>query len=70
MSLRCSPGTGRPPEPMNPELARILANPAIWRGGDCAAEPASIASGFAALDAVLPGRRLAARRVDGNAARA
>lgn len=55
MSPRCSPGTGRPPEPMNPELARILANPAIWRGGDCAAEPASIASGFAALDAVLPG---------------
>ena len=40
---------------MNPELARILANPAIWRGGDCAAEPSSIASGFAALDAVLPG---------------
>ena len=55
MSPRCSPGTGRPPEPMNPTLTRILANPAIWRGGDCAAEPASIASGFAALDAMLPG---------------
>ncbi|MGE5089140.1 MAG: translesion DNA synthesis-associated protein ImuA [Candidatus Levyibacteriota bacterium] len=40
---------------MNPALARILANPAIWRGGDCATEPASLASGFPALDAVLPG---------------
>ena len=40
---------------MSPALARILSHPAIWRGGDCAAEPASLASGFAALDAVLPG---------------
>ncbi len=40
---------------MNPALARILAHPAIWRGGDCAAESACVASGFAALDAVLPG---------------
>jgi hypothetical protein len=36
-------------------LAQLLANPAIWRGGECATEPASIASGFAELDAVLPG---------------
>jgi hypothetical protein len=36
-------------------LAALLENPAIWRGGDCAPEPAAIASGFAALDAVLPG---------------
>ena len=36
-------------------LARLLAHPAIWRGGDCASEPASIASGFAELDAALPG---------------
>ena len=36
-------------------LAHLLAHPASWRGGDCAPEPASIASGFAELDAALPG---------------
>ena len=36
-------------------VAHLLAHPAIWRGGDCAPEPASIASGFAELDAALPG---------------
>jgi protein ImuA len=41
---------------MNFALATVLANPAIWRGGDCAPEPAAVPSGFAALDAVLPGR--------------
>ena len=41
---------------MNPALAAVLANPAIWRGGDCAPEPAAMPSGHAALDAVLPGR--------------
>ena len=40
---------------MNPALARLLSHPAIWRGNDCASEPASIASGFAELDAALPG---------------
>ena len=40
----------------NPALASVLANPAIWRGGDCAPEPATVPSGFASLDAVLPGR--------------
>jgi len=40
----------------NPALATVLANPAIWRGGDCAPEPAAVSSGFPALDAVLPGR--------------
>jgi hypothetical protein len=40
---------------MNPALTRLLSHPAIWRGGDCAPEPASIASGFAELDAALPG---------------
>ena len=40
---------------MNPALARLLSHPAIWRGSDCAPDPASIASGFAALDAALPG---------------
>lgn len=40
---------------MNPALAHLLSHPAIWRGGDCAPEPASIASGFAELDAALPG---------------
>ena len=41
---------------MNFALASVLANPAIWRGGDCAPEPAAMPSGFPALDAVLPGR--------------
>ncbi len=41
---------------MNPALATVLSNPAIWRGSDCAPEPAAIASGYPALDAVLPGR--------------
>ena len=40
---------------MNAALATLLANPAIWRGGDCAPEPATLPSGFAALDAALPG---------------
>ena len=37
-------------------LAAVLENPAIWRGSDCAAEPAAISSGFPGLDAALPGR--------------
>jgi hypothetical protein len=41
--------------PMNAALAQLLSHPAIWRGGDCAPEPASVASGFAELDAALPG---------------
>ena len=41
---------------MNPALVTVLANPAIWRGGDCAPEPAAMPSGFPELDAVLPGR--------------
>src|SRR5512142_2015674 len=40
---------------MNPALSRLLSHPALWRGGDCAPEPASVATGFSALDAVLPG---------------
>ena len=32
------------------------SNPAIWRGGECAPETAALPSGFAALDAALPGR--------------
>lgn len=40
---------------MNPALARLLSHPAIWRGNDCAPEPASLATGFDELDAVLPG---------------
>ncbi|MBS0326967.1 MAG: translesion DNA synthesis-associated protein ImuA [Proteobacteria bacterium] len=40
---------------MNPAFAEVLAHPAIWRGGDCASEPATVATGFDALDAVLPG---------------
>ena len=40
---------------MNPALARLLSHPAIWRGDDCASEPASVATGFNDLDAALPG---------------
>ncbi len=40
---------------MNLALATVLSNPAIWRGGDCAPEPAALPSSFPALDAVLPG---------------
>lgn len=40
---------------MNPALARLLSHPAIWRGNDCAPEPASVATGFHELDAALPG---------------
>jgi hypothetical protein len=37
-------------------LATLLSHPAIWRGNDVAPEPAAVPSGFAGLDAVLPGR--------------
>ena len=37
-------------------LATLLSHPAIWRGNDVAPEPAAVPSGFADLDAVLPGR--------------
>src|SRR5215470_13947303 len=40
----------------NIALAAVLAHPAIWRGGECAPEPAAMPSGFPELDAVLPGR--------------
>jgi len=41
---------------MSNNLATLLAHPAIWHGDDCAPEPATLPSGFAALDAALPGR--------------
>ncbi|MFO1304420.1 MAG: translesion DNA synthesis-associated protein ImuA [Burkholderiales bacterium] len=37
-------------------LASLLPHPAIWRGDDVAHEPSAIPSGYAALDAALPGR--------------
>jgi hypothetical protein len=40
-----------PPSPLD----SVLAHSAIWRGGSCAAEPAAIPTGFAPLDALLPG---------------
>ncbi|MBA3777346.1 MAG: translesion DNA synthesis-associated protein ImuA [Betaproteobacteria bacterium] len=40
----------------SPVVTALLAHPAIWRGDDCAPEPAAVSSGFARLDAVLPGR--------------
>lgn len=39
----------------SPALALVLQNPAIWRGDDCAPEPEAVPSGFAPLDALLPG---------------
>ena len=36
-------------------LSEVLSHPAIWRGGDCAPEPAALATGHPLLDAVLPG---------------
>jgi hypothetical protein len=36
-------------------LSEVLSHPAIWRGGDCAPEPAALPTGYSALDAVLPG---------------
>jgi hypothetical protein len=41
---------------MDTALATLLSHPAIWRGDDCAPEPSALPSGFAALDAALPGR--------------
>ena len=40
---------------MSASLATVLQNPAIWRGAECAVEPATLPTGFAPLDAVLPG---------------
>jgi len=37
-------------------LATLLAHPAIWRGDDVAPEPAAVPTGYAELDAALPGR--------------
>jgi hypothetical protein len=36
-------------------LSHVLSHPAIWRGGNCAPEPAALPTGYPALDAVLPG---------------
>jgi cell division inhibitor SulA len=41
---------------MTPALAELLSHPALWRGGDCAPEPAALPTGHPELDAVLPGR--------------
>jgi cell division inhibitor SulA len=40
---------------MTPALAALLSHPALWRGGDCAPEPAALPTGHPGLDAVLPG---------------
>ncbi len=40
---------------MNPALAQLLSHPGIWRGDDCALSSASVTTGFAELDAALPG---------------
>jgi hypothetical protein len=40
---------------MNAALSALLSHPAIWRGGECAPEPAALPTGFRALDEVLPG---------------
>jgi cell division inhibitor SulA/protein ImuA len=33
----------------------MLRNASVWRGSDCAAEPAAVPTGFPLLDALLPG---------------
>jgi len=38
------------------KLARLLENPAIWRGRSAAAQPRGLSTGFAALDEQLPGK--------------
>jgi cell division inhibitor SulA len=38
------------------ELARLLEHPAIWRGRSAARRAEALATGYAALDASLPGR--------------
>lgn len=48
--------TRSPVLPMAAALAPLLVHPALWRGDDLAPQPAALPSGFAALDAVLPGR--------------
>jgi len=45
-----------PPSGSSATVAALLAHPAIWRGDDCAPEPSALSSGFALLDAALPGR--------------
>src|ERR1700694_5928053 len=40
---------------MSALLASVLNHPAIWRGDDCARAADTVPSGYAPLDAVLPG---------------
>src|ERR1700694_4355394 len=40
---------------MSALLASVLNHPAIWRGDDCARTADTVPSGYAPLDAVLPG---------------
>jgi hypothetical protein len=42
--------------PRSNALVSLLSHPAIWRGDDVAPEPSAVPSGYAALDAALPGR--------------
>jgi hypothetical protein len=39
---------------VDPNIARLLEHPAIWRGRSAAVQPHALATGFAALDARLP----------------
>lgn len=41
--------------PLPTSLATLLEHPGIWRGEECARTAAAVPSGFAALDACLPG---------------
>jgi cell division inhibitor SulA/protein ImuA len=42
--------------PADPNIARLLEHPAIWRGHSAAAQPQGLATGFATLDERLPGK--------------
>ena len=56
--------------PTNAALAAVLANPAIWRGGDCAPEPAAMPIGLSRARRRAARPRLAGRRADRDRARA
>ena len=51
-AMEAAAGPDAWPTPRSPPSSQS----AIWRGGECAPEPAAMPSGFAELDAVLPGR--------------
>ena len=56
MTASVASSTSSVASPVASGLSALLSHPAIWRGDDCAPEPSALSSGFALLDAALPGR--------------